>query len=127
MGKSERKLELMKNGVNKMTLQEFAGMLDCRMVGNEITSEEEILAEELGYVVVFGYSDDNTEFRGAYADEVSCFDGGRVYENNEQYIDAIWDENGYSWIYNTNILHETFDIYDEDKKYCRGIVFSLND
>ena len=113
--------------MKKMSLQEFAEMLDGRKRGQEITPEETKMAEELGFVVVFGYSDDCAEFRGAYYEEADCFDGGRVYENNEQYIDAVWNENGYLWIYNTNIPHETFDIYDENRKYCRGIVFCFSD
>lgn len=42
-------------------------------------------------------------------------------------IESMWDEEGYSWIYETNIPHETFEIFDGRKKYCRGIVFALND
>ena len=45
-----------------MTLKEFAKMLDGREYLHEITKEEEALAKELGFVVVFGYSDDNAEF-----------------------------------------------------------------
>ena len=35
------------------TLKEFAEMLDSREYGSEITKEEESLAKELGFVVVF--------------------------------------------------------------------------
>lgn len=110
-----------------MTIFEFAEGLNGRSYGKEITSLEEQRAKELGFVVVFGYSDDNTEFRGAYNEEVGCFDGGRVYEDGDKYIDAVWCKDGYSWIYNTNIPHATFDIYEDKEKFCRGIVFSLRD
>ena len=39
-------------------------------------AEEERLAKENGLVVVFGYSDDNIELRGAINNEAGCFDGG---------------------------------------------------
>lgn len=109
-----------------MTIYEFAERLDGRQYGNEITKIEEQEAKELGFVVVFGYSDDNAEFRGAIDDEVGCFGGGRVYENRYQYIDAVWGKCQIDWIYETNIPHATFDIYDDGYKYCRGIVFEHN-
>jgi len=33
----------------------------------------------------------------------------------------------YFWTIDTNIPHETFDILADGEKYCKGIVFSLND
>ena len=106
-----------------MTIYEFAKQLNGGEYGNELTRSEEQEAKELGFVVVFGYSDDNAEFRGAIDDEVGCYNGGRIYENGEDYIDAVWCEGEYSWTYNTNIPHATFDIYEDGEKYCRGIVF----
>lgn len=111
-----------------MTIYEFAERLNGREYGNELTRIEEAEAKARGFVVVFGYSDDNAEFRGAIDDEVGCFDGGRVYENGDKYIDAVWCdscEGNYDWTYKTNIPHATFDIYDYGGKYCRGIVFEL--
>ena len=106
-----------------MTIYEFAEGLNGRQYGKVLYPFEEQRAKALGFVVVFGYSDDNTEFRGAYDDEVGCFNGGRVYEDGEKYIDAVWCEDGYDWTYRTNIPHATFDIYEGSETYCRGIVF----
>lgn len=106
-----------------MTIYEFAEGLNGRQYGKELYPFEEQRAKELGFVVVFGYSDDNTEFRGAYDEEIGCFDGGRVYEDGDKYIDAVWCEGEYSWAYKTNIPHATFDIYEDGEKYCKGIVF----
>lgn len=106
-----------------MTIFEFAEGLNGRQYGEELYPFEEQRAKELGFVVVFGYSDDNTEFRGAIDDEIGCFDGGRVYEDGDKYIDDIWCEDGYSWTYHTNILHATFNIYEGSETYCKGIVF----
>lgn len=106
-----------------MTIYEFAEKLNGRQYGNEITKSEEQEAKELGFVVVFGYSDDNAEFRGAYNEEIGCWDGGRVYEDGDQYIDAVWCKGDFCWTYSTNIPHATFDIYEDGEKYCRGIVF----
>lgn len=106
-----------------MTIYEFAEKLNGRQYGNELTKSEEQEAKELGFVVVFGYSDDNAEFRGAYNEEIGCWDGGRVYEDGDQYIDAEWCKGDFCWTYSTNIPHATFDIYEDGEKYCRGIVF----
>jgi hypothetical protein len=42
-------------------------------------------------------------------------------------VEAVWDEDGYSWVYETAIPHATFDIVDEGEKFCRGIVFRFAD
>ncbi len=81
------------------------------------------------------------EFEGAIYDEVACYDGGvvRINQNgvsdskDDQYIEALWCKNvddtksDIAWQYNTEIPHETFMIYEYDEKYCRGIVFRIED
>ena len=108
------------------------------------------VAKDNNLVIVFGASDDLMEFRGAIYDEVGCYEGGTAFitdggkllqnecdndecpyfkleEQTSLKIKAVWDKDGYSWIYETDIPHVTFDILEDDEKYCRGIVFSLND
>ena len=110
-----------------MTIFQFADGLDGREYGKEITPFEQKRAKELGFVVVYGYSDDGAEFAGAIDDEIGCYGGGRVFDQNGKYIDAVWCDGEYSWTYKTNIPHATFDIYDCEEKYCKGIVFALRD
>ena len=111
-----------------MTIYEFASGLNGRSYDSEIIQTfEEQRAKELGFAVVYGYSDDNAEFRGAYEEEIGCYDGGRVFKCGEKYIDAVWCEGEFTWTYNTNIPHATFDIFDDEEKYCKGIVFELKD
>ena len=112
-----------------MTLKEFAQMLDGRGYGHEITKEEEALAKELGFVVVFGYSDDNAELRGAINDEIGCFDGGKLeHKDLPDVIYAKWcdRETNYAWSYKTSIPHETFRIYEDGDYWCVGIVCDIN-
>lgn len=112
-----------------MTLKEFAQMLDGREYGHEITKEEETLAKELGFVVVFGYSDDNAELRGAINDEIGCFDGGVLeHEDLPDVIYAKWcdREIDYTWSYKTSIPHETFRIYEDGEYWCIGIVCDIS-
>lgn len=98
-------------------------------------------------LIVFGASDDLMEFRGSINDEIGCYDGGEVFISKDglfepcecgcQYsisaknlyhkIEAAWDIDGYSWIYRTELPHATFDIMEDDKKYCRGIVIDIED
>jgi len=121
--------------------------------GNEYREEgsRELFAEMkgAGLVAVFGASDDLIEFRGAINDEVGAYDGGTAFvtgsglyaqgcENDDcpherrlrnfaTQIQAKWDEDGFSWIYETTIPHETFVINEDGEPYCRGIVFALAD
>lgn len=133
-----------------MTKEKLAAMLNGREYGNEITQEEENAAKAAGLVVVFGYSDDNAELRGAIYEEIGVADeGSEIFVNktglltneceNEEcpyleelkkqcaVIEPLWDKEGYSWIYKTAIPHATFNIVEDGEKYCRGIVFSLAD
>ena len=132
-----------------MTAKELAAMLNGREYGNEITAAEEKLAKENGLVVAFGYSDDLMELRGAIYDEAGVYDGGTVSiekdgiastdEACEQCkyfkaarekmkdITAAWCKGDVPWTYETDIPHETFNIYEDGELFCVGIVFSIND
>lgn len=122
-----------------MTAKELAQALDGREVGYEIDELYEKRARESGLLVVFGYSDDNTEFRGAIDDELGSYNGGVFFvsragvsedaEDGGRRIDAVWgdSEAGASWSYITDIPHETFNIYEDGELFCVGIVFSMDD
>lgn len=131
-----------------ITTQQLAEKLNNCIEKEEISTELEQLAKENNLVVVFGYSDDNTEFRGAINDEVGSYGGttigidknGIYYneceddcpyylenEENKKQIKAIFDEDDWNWSYQTDIPHETFHVLDEDgRHFCKGIVFSLD-
>lgn len=129
-----------------MDIKDFAKLLNNRQYGNEITTEEEKLAKDLGLVVVFGYSDDCTELRGAIYDEVSTYGGRDVYISKEglfeqcncnckhsklakdkcNIIKARYGKE-YYWEFNVDVPYECFSILEDDDKYCKGIVFRLID
>lgn len=47
-------------------------------------------------------------------------------ERATKQIIANWnDDTDFTWTYTTNINHECFNIYDDDEKYCKGIVFDI--
>lgn len=134
-----------------MTSKELAAQLDGNKYGNEITKEQEALAAAYGLVVVFGYSDDAVELCGAIDDEVGAFDGTTFRVNREgvlqqpecdcgnckyfkaataeaMEIKAIWGNTGNPcWSFETDIPHETFNIYEDGELFCVGIVFSVYD
>lgn len=137
-----------------MTKEELAARLNGREYCEEITESEESLAEKSGLLVVFGASDDLIELRGAICDEAYCYDGGTVRIKNGNFmespnrderetlkkygvleqamsggftIDAIWDEDGWSWQYRTSVPHATFEIFDDGEMYCRGIVIDMKE
>ncbi len=136
-----------------MTKEALAQLLNGREYGSEISSGEEAIAKQDGLLVIFGYSDDNVELRGAFSDEAGCYDGGTIWlgrsgllPEHEDHceckfcgyekaaakaatVDCQWGSNnaGYSWIYETKVPHATFDIMEDGKKFCRGIVISVSD
>ena len=125
------------NTDNNIGLAEFAASLDG-----------------IEYLVVFGYSDDGIEFRGAICDELGAYDGGTFHIGkdgsvsakgiSEWYVMAAWygktngkrvysplqilDDEGelIPWTYETNIPHAEFMMYEDGDPYCRGIVFSMD-
>lgn len=127
---------------------ELAALLNGREMGHEISKSEQEEVKQNNLVIVFGASDDLMEFRGAIRDDISAYGGATAYLNSDGLminkchddcpyhakqiesatnINAIWDSEGYSWVYETTIPHETFDILEDGEPYCRGIVFSLDD
>ena len=135
-------------------VKELAEMLSGREVGEEIVMGEERDIKEAGLVVVYGYSDDNVELCGAINDEVGSYNGGTVYltkngilegpacscaedcectyfdaaRKNAKTIKAIWHDKGNPcWTFETDIPHETFNIYEDGELFCVGIVFNLED
>lgn len=134
-----------------MTKEELAHILTGRNMGEEISKGEEASAQLNGLVVVFGGSDDLIEFRGAIHDEGSCYDGGDVFvtskgplpdhdscdcdfcgypsaKSKAKKIEALWcEEEDYSWTYKTSLPHAKFEIVEDAKPYCRGIVFEVKD
>lgn len=121
--------------------------MNDRQCGDEIVNGTIELAKENNLVILFGASDDLMEFRGAIDDELDCFEGGTAYltkfgllqecececvyyrnaKTDAKTIEALWCEDEYSWTYKTDLPHETFEIFEDDEKYCKGIIFSLND
>lgn len=134
-----------------MTAKELAARLSGREVGDEIADTEAELAAYDGLVVVYGYSDDNVEIRGAIDEEIGAYEGATVYFNKDglmyeppcdgdgcpyynaartahKAITAVWHGDGWPcWTFETDIPHETFDIYEDGEVWCVGIVFSVED
>jgi len=133
-----------------MNKEQLAAKLTGREYPFEMTKAEIAEAKAAGLVVVYGASDDLMEFEGAINDE--CYppnDGGDVFVTAEgpleghedceckwcgfaeakkkaKKIEALWCKEGdYSWTYKTAIPHDNFEIVEDGKPYCRGIVFDI--
>ena len=136
-----------------MTAKELAIELNGREYGMEITKDEARQAADAGLVVAYGYSDDNVELRGAIDEEVGAWNGVTIWltkdgvlqgpacdsakncncpyfaaaKNTAKTIEAVWGAGGVSWTFETDIPHETFNIYEDGELFCVGIVFSMED
>lgn len=136
-----------------MTAKELAQRLDGREYGEEITRGEAEEAKASGLAVVFGYSDDNIEFRGAIDDEFGAYgeEGRTIYLTQTgpfckpddlcdevpdcPYLKAAMDackkihgvyDHG-KWKFTTEIPCERFTVYEDGEVFCEGLVFSIND
>ena len=132
-----------------MITKEIATILDGMEYGEDIKEQDLQYAKANGAIIVFGASDDLMEFRGAITGELTIYEDGFAYLNKDGLLEnkcdnaecpyfiekrlqtksiaAVWDCGGYSWMYTTEIPHETFEILEEGEKYCRGIVFLMED
>lgn len=125
-----------------MTKKEWSQKLNNRQYREEITAEEEAEAKNDGVVICFGYSDDCLELRGALNDEVGIYTSKQKevaldskgiilteekVTKNHVIILCGWCKEGYDWHFKSDIPFEPFDILEEDGKYCRGIVLSIED
>jgi hypothetical protein len=135
------------------TKETLAALLTGREYLKEITKEECLEAKVSGLIVIFGYSDDNVELRGAIHGEVGMYEGGRlnlhrggVLDDPENIecercqkrlhqqqklcvpVDCLWgDGEVYAWQISTSIPHATFEIVEGDEKFCRGVVINALD
>jgi len=127
----------------------LAARLHGRQMGQEISKAECAEAKASGIVVMFGYSDDNVELRGAIYDELSAFGGAEIYvtragllanecdnERCPHFLEALksatviradWNDSGFCWTFKVPFPHATFEIYEGDDPFCRGVVFALAD
>jgi hypothetical protein len=135
-----------------MTHKELAALLTGREYGREISVPESMNAARDGLVVIFGYSDDNIEFRGAIKDEISAFDGTEVFidldakavlpkEGDDYFcqkcldrarkmkVIAKWCPPGdlkTSWLITVEGAEfEPFDIMEDGELFCRGAVVKV--
>ena len=123
-------------------------MIDRREYREEITKEEAQQAKKLGFVVIFGYSDDGAVIKGAINEHVGAWDGvtltfdkdglitndceddncpyhaKRLEEGSD--VELSWhDEDNPCWTFETDIPHAKFNIMEDDELYGEGIVFDM--
>jgi len=143
-----------KNFENLDKANALAAVLNGRQCGFEVTDEIRKRAKDDGLVIVYGASDDLVEFDGAIYDEVSAYEGKIVYLSKDGIFDscneydercdeckmyknaidkcktirAVWcGDAGYCWTFETAIPHVRFGIFENDQKFCRGIVFHISE
>lgn len=135
----------------KLTAKMVAERMNGREYMHEIGDDEENELVFRGLVVVFGYSDDNVELRGAITEEVGCYEHGTIPildgdifvppcgDDCERYdcqllkdayrrsksIRAEFKSDG--WKFDADFPYEKFVIMEDGKVFGEGIVFDLED
>lgn len=103
-----------------MDIKKFAKLIDGQEYPAEkLEREFATLAAELGYVIIYGLSDDLLEFSGAYSEELGAWNGLDL-----GFVNAVWspDEPEVSWLIKTELPHEPFTIIEDGEVYCIGAV-----
>ena len=118
-----------KKKYRKTALKAIAEKLNGRQYLDELHSDEEEELKQQGIVVVYGYSDDCVEFRGAIDDEVGMFCDGAIWVPPEKDTKSaiIVSHSPLLWEFKTEIPHEEFIIYEDAEVFGKGIVFFLED
>lgn len=137
-----------------MNKEQFAELLNGRQYREEMTKTDKQTASANGLLVCYGWSDDLFEVDGIVNDEFGNWEGGVFYivKKTDGSIDVI-DSDSYeeintdyasipavkittewcpkdlscSWRISTDIPHATFDIFEGEDLYCRGIVIDKKD
>ena len=127
-----------------VSLKEFAESLDDSQYRTFALPSDILMdvAKENGIVVIYGASDDLIEMDGYLRDEISHWDSNawkRTFhltvdkklswssKNSVGKFTVNWCNGDFTWEFSTDIPHETFSIFDEDRKFCKGIVFYAKD
>jgi hypothetical protein len=141
----DKQEEFLKTHAN-ITLKEFAAMFHGRDCQLNMTPDELLLAEQKGFVVVYGDSDDRVEFEGAIRVEactdplvkngpagvlVLSEDGKLLDKDGDLYADYFkknrnaisvfyCSKDGLNWAFESDIPHETFLTYEGgyDEEYA---------
>lgn len=132
----------------------FAATLNGREYLEETTKVETAIAKVNNLVIAYGQSDDLLEFRGAINDELGAWNGAEVciangkaihieeVEANREIlrkygydfssnitVKAVWcpPELDASWLISVEgVEGHSFDILEDGRLYCRGVVFELD-
>lgn len=129
----------------------FAQELNGSEYPFRLTANQTIRAQDARLVVAYGESDDLLEFEGSVYEEVGAYEGGEAFFNTEgilqnkcpddacpyfqekknlaRKVTSSWggDHDGYNWVVSADFAFETFDVFEDGKLFCRGIVFCLDD
>jgi len=98
-----------------VTKEQLAAKLNDREYTREITREEEDQAKQAGLVVVFGYSDDNIELRGAIDDEYGAYKGTTIMVDREGIV-PVWE-----YMIGTEVEEAEFEKYFQRKQHAKKI------
>lgn len=138
-----------------ITSEGLAKSLDNFNAEDRFTRSVIKLAKDNNLIIVSAIGNDTITFNGALTDEFELFKGGDIFMAKEVFVPTIeghkeiieyvpylkqsekkdririnvfWEKNRlYTWKFLTIIPHAKFTIKKDNKYFCQGIIFSLND
>lgn len=127
-----------------ITSVELSELLNGFNVEDKFTRNIVKIAKDSNLVIVSAIGDDTITFSGALTDEFDLLHGGMIFLSKEdgEYlpylrqnkdktrsaIEVFWEKHSYfKWKFLTLIKHTTYDLKKDNKNFCKGIIFNLND
>lgn len=124
-----------------MNHQELASQINNFNAEDKFTKFILKEAKNKNLVIITSIGDDTVVLNGALTEEFDLFHGGSIFIdkdelaykkqsvlNDRKKIDCIWEKNRlFTWKFMTKIPHSKFCFRRNNRSYCEGIVFCLND
>ena len=136
---AEQYIKYLSGASEKYTLRTVARMLQRRVKGKELTTEEEVLLDKLGYVALFISSNHTMEARGAIHQTYTfqgneLLNGGKLLHIHGQssfdgrlpyiavdYCKDYSKKHTYQWKIHSNLPYASFDVFGSvDSLYLHG-------
>jgi len=105
-------------------VEKLAAELNGMEYGTEPSEDIIKYAKNYNIEIVYWYSDDCTEFRGLFDEELGSYNGRAFISNMGRRIKAECGiDPQCEYTFSTDIPHATFDVSESGDLYCIGIVF----
>ena len=120
-----------------VTYEELAKLINGHNFEDKMTKYVMKVARDNNLVILSAIGNDTIELNGIIHDEIDLLHGGKIFMEedgaytrpgeNRVVINSFWDgTKTCMWTFLTKIPHAKFTINKNNKRWCEGIVFKLD-